>query len=70
MIQDFKSLFSHICEMKKFVIQLNGRELASFKRVFYRQNYPVWQLDMIWEYFFSDRMYDDIKEIFKNAKLI
>lgn len=67
---DFKCLFSHICEIKQFVVKLRLEELINFKIVFYNQNFPQWRLDLLWEYIFDDRTYEEIEKVFANSKII
>lgn len=67
---DFKCLFSHICEIKDFVLKLDSGSLKNYKIVFYNQNFPQWRLDLLWEFIFDDIEYDVIKYIFKNNKII
>lgn len=67
---NFKELFSHICEIKEFVLKLKIKELSNYKKVFYNQNFPVWRLDLLREFIFNDIEYEEIKHIFENSKII
>lgn len=71
MIYDrFDDLFSHILQMKKFVVNLKGNELQNFKLVFYNQKFPTWRLDLMWEFFWGDVEYQTMFKIFSNSKII
>lgn len=67
---DFKTLFADIRQIKLFVIKLNGDKLHRFCKDFYSLPFPEWRLDLLWEYIWSDKEYEEIYYIFKNSKLI
>ena len=67
---DFKQLYSVICEIKNFVLKLNNEDLRNYKVVFYNQNFATWRLDMMWEFIFGDVDYETMTFIFKNNKII
>lgn len=73
---NFKQLFSLICEIKEFVVKLNSKDLRSYKRTFYNQvffrnaNFNQSMLDRMWEYIFDDISYEELKTIFENNNLI
>lgn len=68
--EDFKSLFMEIRQMKIYVVKLRGNDLHKFREMFYDLPFPEWRLDLLWEYIWDDKTYDEIYYIFKNSKLI
>lgn len=68
--RDFKELFLHICDIKKFVVKLSIEDLKNYKLVFYNQDFPQWRLDLLWEYIWNDKEYEMLKDIFQNQRLI
>lgn len=67
---NFSHLFSLICEIKQNVLKLNGKELRNYKKVFYNQKFPVWQLNLLWEYIFDDISYEELRTIFERSNVI
>ena len=67
---DFKDLFNDICEIKAYVIKLWGKELWEYREEFYKQPFPEWRLNLLWEYIWGDISYVEVRAIFKNSKII
>lgn len=68
--ESFVELFKHICQIKEFVLSLNSEDLRNYKNVFYNQSFPVWRLDLMWEFIWGDVDYETMFYIFENNKLI
>lgn len=66
----FDDLFSHILQIKSFVVKLKGKELKNFKLIFYNQDFPLWRLDMLWEFIWNDIEYTTMLKVFINNKII
>lgn len=66
----FQDLFSSIWQIKDFVLQLKKKDLKDYKLAFYKQDFPQWRLDLLWEFIWGDMDYPTIYFIFKNAKVI
>ena len=67
---NFKDLFSQICEIKKYVVKLNTNELRKYKILFYKLKFPLWRLNLMWEYIWGDIEYDRLKYIFESSNVI
>ena len=67
---DFNELFYNICEIKQSIVQLQLVELTQFKREFFKLNFPEWRLQLLWEYIWNDKSYNEIYYIFTKKKLI
>lgn len=67
---DFDVLFTHICEIKGFVLKLNSEELKHYKNVFYKQKFALWRLDLLWEFIWNDIDYETMKHVFEKNKII
>lgn len=65
-----KELFKSVCETKQYVLKLDYGALKEFKKIFYQKEIVKWQLDLIWEFFWDDREYEEIKIILENKKII
>lgn len=62
---NIKELAIVVCQKKKNVLELSSEELKEFKSKFYSQPFINWQLDLLWEYIWSDVSLEEIKKIFK-----
>lgn len=62
---NIKELAIAVCQKKKNVLELSSEELKEFKSKFYSQPFINWQLDLLWEYIWSDVSLEEIKKIFK-----
>lgn len=62
---EFSVLFDNVCEIKKNVVKLKCYDLYLFKKNFYSLKIQQWKLNLIWEFFWDDITYDEIKRIFK-----
>lgn len=67
---NFNSLFYSICEIKKNVVKLSIEERATFKRQFFNLDFSDWCLNLLWEFIWDDKSYEEIYIIFLNKKLI
>lgn len=67
---NFTDFFYNICEIKQNVVKLNQQQVYSFKRKFYKQPFPEWQLSLIWEFIWDDKSFDEVFLIFSNKRLI
>ena len=67
---DLKQLFANICEIKKNVIQLKGKDLENCKKNFYNQKINKWQLNLLWEFIWDDKEYGEVKHVFESKHLI
>lgn len=65
-----KEIFKDVCNIKKYVIKLDYETLKEYKRMFYQLEIAKWQLDLIWEFIWDDREYEEIKIILENKKII
>jgi hypothetical protein len=65
-----KELFKDVCQLKQNVLKLKHENLKEFKTKFYQKEIAQWQLDLIWEYFWGDKEYEDVVFILKNKKII
>lgn len=65
-----KELFKNVCKIKHYVLKLDCKTLREFKKKFYEKDIAKWQLDLIWEYFWDDREYEEVKIILENKKII
>ena len=65
-----RELFKDVCKIKHYVLQLNGDKLRVFKKSFYQKNIAKWQLDLVWEFFWDDRTYEEMQFILQNKKII
>lgn len=65
-----KELFKNVCEIKQYVLKLDYEALKKFKEIFYKKEIAQWQLDLIWEFFWNDREYEEVKFILENKKII
>lgn len=65
-----KELFKDVCKIKRYVLKLDYKTLRKFKKKFYEKNIAKWQLDLIWEFFWDDKTYDEMKFILQNKKVI
>ena len=65
-----KELFKNVCEIKQYVLKLDYEALKKFKEIFYKKEIAKWQLDLIWEFFWNDREYEEVKFILENKKII
>ena len=54
-----------VCKNKESVIKLSNENLKKYKTDFYSQPLKKWQLDLLWEYIWSDISLKEIKKIFK-----
>ena len=68
--RDFKELFRHICEIKRFVLKLTMEDLRAYKKAFYNQEIENWVLNIMWEFIWGDKDYKEMKLIFENANVI
>lgn len=67
---DFKTLFDNVVPIKQFATSLNVDQRKHFKRFFFSLNFSEWQLNLIWEFFWDDKTYDEISYVFSQKKLI
>ena len=65
-----RELFKDVCKLKSYVLQLNGDKLRVFKTEFYQKNIAKWQLDLVWEFFWDDKTYEEMQFILQNKKII
>ena len=56
----FDDLFLSICNLKENMLKLNRESLTKFKCDFYCQKFPIWKLDLIWQYFWDDMELNEI----------
>ena len=68
--RDFDELFSRICEIKQYVVKLSIGQRGKFRNEFFKQPFPQWRLELIWEFFWDDKTYNEIYTIFWNKNLI
>lgn len=68
--KDFNTLFYSICKIKQNVVKLQLEQLRSFKRTFFQLDFPEWRLQLLWEYVWDDKTYEEIYYIFDKKKLI
>ena len=54
-----------VCKTKESVVKLSSENLKKYKTNFYSQPFKIWQLDLLWEYIWSDISFEEIKKIFK-----
>ena len=66
----FQDFFWDICEIKQYVIKLKGEDLREYKQKFYKQQFAMWRLDLMWEFIWDDIDYETMLYIFENAKII
>jgi hypothetical protein len=59
----FDNLFSAIRQIKQFVVKLSSAELTDYKLVFYNQEFQKWKLDLLWEYIWDDREFEEVDYI-------
>lgn len=64
-MSNLKEYLGIICVERDFVIKLSNENLKKYKTNFYSQPFKIWQLDLLWEYIWSDISLKEIKEIFK-----
>lgn len=64
-MSNLKEYLGIICVERDFVIKLSNENLRKYKTNFYSQPFKIWQLDLLWEYIWSDISLKEIKEIFK-----
>lgn len=62
---EIKELITDICKNKKNIVKLNNENLKKYKTNFYSQPFKIWQLDLLWEYIWSDISFEEVKNIFK-----
>lgn len=67
---NFTTLFDSICEIKKNVVKLSLEERASFKSQFFNLNFSEWSLNLLWEFIWDDKSYNEILYIFTQKKMI
>ena len=65
-----KELFKDVCKIKRHVVKLDYDRLKKFKEKFYQKNIAKWQLDLIWEFFWDDIEYEEVKKILQSKKII
>lgn len=66
----FRDLFYIICEIRFYIVKLNGEDLYNFKKVFYNLDFPKWRLDLLWDLIWDDKSLDEVAHIFQSKKLI
>lgn len=67
---DFSALFYDICENKQNIVKLVRIEKHQFKKQFFNLNFPEWRLNLLWEYIWDDKTYEEIFHIFNEKKLL
>ncbi len=67
---DFNTLFYSICEIKQNMVKLKLNELRAFKTEFFQLDFPEWRLQLLWEFLWDDKSYEEIYHIFSEKKLI
>lgn len=67
---EFSVFFYTTCENKQSIVQLPLKELRLYKRWFFNVDVPEWRLNLIWEYLWNYRTFDELVFIFKNKKII
>lgn len=67
---DFKELWGHIRQIKQYVLELNLEELQKYKKLYYNQPISKWKLNLMWDYIFDYKSYNEIRSIFENSRLI
>lgn len=60
-----KEYLGIICVERDFVLKLSNENLRKYKTNFYSQPFKIWQLDLLWEYIWSDISLKEIKKIFR-----
>ena len=68
--EDFSALFYNICEIKQNIVKLHLKELERFKKSFFSLDFPEWRLQLLWEYIWDDKSYDEIFYIFNEKKIL
>lgn len=63
-------LFVTVCNFKQNIVKLKSEELANFKRTFYSLDFPKWQLNLLWEMIWGDRIGFDVICILSHKKLL
>lgn len=64
-MSNLKEYLGIICVERDFVIKLSNENLRKYKTNFYSQPFKIWQLDLLWEYIWSDISFEEIKKIFR-----
>ena len=67
---DVKELCEDICKLKEYVLELDYKNLKKYKEFFYKKDIAKWQLDLIWEFIWDDRDYEEVIYILKKKKII
>lgn len=68
--KDFCTFFYDICTIKQNIVKLNREQLKQFKTVFFQTDFPEWRLNLIWEFIWDDKTYDEVVYVFKEKKLM
>ena len=64
-MSNLKEYLGIICVERDFVVKLSNENLRKYKTNFYSQPFKIWQLDLLWEYIWSDISLKEIKKIFR-----
>lgn len=67
---DFSALFYNICKIKKSIVKLDLKKLETFKGVFFSLDFPEWRLQLLWEYIWDDKTYEEVFYIFDKKNLL
>lgn len=67
---DFDTLFYNICEIKESMVKLKSSELRNIRKQFFELDFPEWRLQLLWEFIWDDKSYDEIYHIFSEKKII
>lgn len=72
-ISNYKSiqeLFRDIKNIKYYIRHSSVNEVYAIRKKLYNSKCKRWQIDIIWDYVWDYKSYDEIKEIFIKNKVI